>query len=298
MARAVPQEVEDFLNIGTVKSGAETVSLNFMSQFQPPLLHAFSHRRIADLISSSAALDDYNIAVKAVAARREQLKGSFNTVDSAMANLKQQIDEKSKKIIQQRDLAERLRKLQKDYLRLAERLERSETAFKTAVFVRDKHSTLRSKVSSLKSLDLLATLKERKDSIQLLRYQLAEMQRGTQLRDRKIRQLQVFDRLLETSTRREEAHSLSDSIKSVGTWVQERYQIERRLGKLQSDLEKVTLIQSKLQALSKCQEIRSRLEQLKIMISQIKWTEARIEEKQQRLYDNVCPLCGAALNHE
>lgn len=91
IARSVPKEIEEYLNIGFIQVGSDKYCLNFFTQFQPPLLHVFSQRRIAEILSSSAALDDYNLVVKAFLARREQLKGSFNSIDTLMTEIKSRI---------------------------------------------------------------------------------------------------------------------------------------------------------------------------------------------------------------
>ena len=116
IARSVPKEIEDYLNIGFIQVGNEKYCLNFFTQFQPPLLHVFSQRRIAEILSSSAALDDYNAVIKSLANRREQLKGSFNSIDTLMTEIKERIQPNKIRIDKEKSLQESLTEAYKEYL--------------------------------------------------------------------------------------------------------------------------------------------------------------------------------------
>lgn len=88
LGRAVPEAISDYLNLRQVSLGADTYNLNFYDQFQPPLLLACSHKRLADMLSASGALADFNLLQKALASRKDELKGSFTTLDGLLTTAK------------------------------------------------------------------------------------------------------------------------------------------------------------------------------------------------------------------
>lgn len=87
--RDLPLEVRKFLNFGTLNvSNSEIYSLNFFSQFQPPLLAEYSTKKIMDILSASKAVDDLNLVRKVVDQRRERNRGAFDQIDSVLTETK------------------------------------------------------------------------------------------------------------------------------------------------------------------------------------------------------------------
>lgn len=87
--RDLPKEVRDFLNVGNLNvSNTEQYSLNFFSQFQPPLLAEYSSKKIMDILSASKAVDDLNIARKLIDQKRERNRGAFDQLDAAITETK------------------------------------------------------------------------------------------------------------------------------------------------------------------------------------------------------------------
>lgn len=93
IGRDVPQEIEEYTNIGFLQVGQEKYCLNFFSQFQPPLLHTFTQRRIAEILSSSNALDDFNLVTKGLNTKRDELSGSFKSLDSLLSETTENLSE-------------------------------------------------------------------------------------------------------------------------------------------------------------------------------------------------------------
>ena len=127
MNRAVPEEIEKYLNLGFIQAGSEKYSLNFFTQFQPPLLHTFSQKRIAEILSNSAALDDYNAIMKEMSRRREQLKGAFSSIDNLMSDIKVRTSDASVLLEQMSPLVRNLESAYKAMLGSSEALQRLES---------------------------------------------------------------------------------------------------------------------------------------------------------------------------
>lgn len=127
MNRAVPEEIEKYLNLGFIQAGSEKYSLNFFTQFQPPLLHTFSQKRIAEILSNSAALDDYNAIMKEMSRRREQLKGAFSSIDNLMSDIKVRTSDASVLLEQMSPLVRDLESAYKAMLGSSEALQRLES---------------------------------------------------------------------------------------------------------------------------------------------------------------------------
>lgn len=127
MNRAVPEEIEKYLNLGFIQAGSEKYSLNFFTQFQPPLLHTFSQKRIAEILSNSAALDDYNAIMKEMSRRKEQLKGAFSSIDNLMSDIKVRSSAASVLLEQMSPLVRDLESAYKAMLGSSEALQRLES---------------------------------------------------------------------------------------------------------------------------------------------------------------------------
>lgn len=127
MNRAVPEEIEKYLNLGFIQAGSEKYSLNFFTQFQPPLLHTFSQKRIAEILSNSAALDDYNAIMKEMSRRKEQLKGAFSSIDNLMSDIKVRTSDAAVLLEQMSPLVRDLESAYKALLGSSEALQRLES---------------------------------------------------------------------------------------------------------------------------------------------------------------------------
>lgn len=96
--RDLPQEVTAYNNFGYINlSQAEKVSLNFCTQFSPPLMVKFSNKKIVDILSYSRALSDSQNAKKWIDERNLVLKGEFNAIDAAWASTKVELGNLQKK---------------------------------------------------------------------------------------------------------------------------------------------------------------------------------------------------------
>lgn len=80
--REVPTEVESFLNLGTLSSGADKLSLTFWEQFSRPLLRSFSQAKVSEMLGSGTALRDWGVCWKELSSRRSELRGEEKMVRS------------------------------------------------------------------------------------------------------------------------------------------------------------------------------------------------------------------------
>lgn len=89
--REVPQEVVSFLNLGSLVSGADRLSLSFWEQFSRPLLRAFSQSKVSDLLGGGQSLKDWGEANKALISRRGELKGEESVLITHCAKAQEEV---------------------------------------------------------------------------------------------------------------------------------------------------------------------------------------------------------------
>lgn len=97
MNRDLPAEVQNYNNFGYIQvTPQEKLSLNFCTQFAPPLMVRFSNKRIVDILSYSKATADAAKAKKWLDEKQVYLKGEFSAMDSAISSTKEHLGELQK----------------------------------------------------------------------------------------------------------------------------------------------------------------------------------------------------------
>lgn len=97
MNRDLPKEIQDYNNFGYIQvTPQEKLSLNFCTQFAPPLMVKFSNKRIVDILSYSKATADAAKAKKWLDEKQVYLKGEFSAMDSAISSTKEHLGELQK----------------------------------------------------------------------------------------------------------------------------------------------------------------------------------------------------------
>lgn len=86
LGRTLPSQVTNYLNLGFLDVSGESYSCNFHSQFQPPLLLAYSQPKVMELLSASTALDDLKEAKEVLMEQRSINKGAIAAVESIINN--------------------------------------------------------------------------------------------------------------------------------------------------------------------------------------------------------------------
>lgn len=99
LGRNVPVEVKNLCNVGFLEVGQDHYDLNFFSQFQRPLLLDFSQKKVAEVLSASDSLDDFNCAWRGLLRKRDELNGAFTKLSAlvdegkvAVADLSRRVD--------------------------------------------------------------------------------------------------------------------------------------------------------------------------------------------------------------
>ena len=91
LGRDVPKEVQEFCNMGVLEVGQDRYYLNWFPQFQKPLLLDFSQKRVAEILSSSTSMTDYNLVWKYFLRRRDELNGAFERLSVMEAASKEKL---------------------------------------------------------------------------------------------------------------------------------------------------------------------------------------------------------------
>lgn len=89
--RNVPSEIVEFHNLGILEVGSDLFYLNFVNQFQPPLLIKFSHKRVMEILAASEGINEYNLVNKKMAENRLVNRGRFAEVDALLTNNKEKL---------------------------------------------------------------------------------------------------------------------------------------------------------------------------------------------------------------
>lgn len=289
IARSVPKEIEDYLNIGFIQVGNEKYCLNFFTQFQPPLLHVFSQRRIAEILSSSSALDDYNAVTKAIANRREQLKGSFNSIDTLMTEIKERIQPNKIRIEKEKPLQSALTEVYKEYLsaesagvQIKALVEQSIYFSRKSLLISQRRRLKDVYVELEQSYDCIESLNTLKDSI----FRYARLSMKLMLSKILKDQLAALQKLCAIKDFLEGAKSATVRISEIRK-------------KHQKSNIKIALYQqaeSLMDEQSAISNERYLFKEFQLKVSRLKDLKERIEFNKQMVQEDVCPFCGSKTN--
>lgn len=98
LGRNVPVEVKNLCNVGFLEVGQDHYDLNFFSQFQRPLLLDFSQKKVAEVLSASDSLDDFNCAWKGLLRKRDELNGAFTKLSALVDEGKVAVSEIGRRV--------------------------------------------------------------------------------------------------------------------------------------------------------------------------------------------------------
>lgn len=91
LGRTIPQQVSQFLNLGSLELADDKYSLTFHDQFQKPLLLEYSQKKVMELLSASKSLDDLNLCKDVTQKARQENKGAFKAVDAILTETKESL---------------------------------------------------------------------------------------------------------------------------------------------------------------------------------------------------------------
>lgn len=288
MNRAVPEEIEKYLNLGFIQAGSEKYSLNFFTQFQPPLLHTFSQKRIAEILSNSAALDDYNAIMKEMSRRREQLKGAFSSIDNLMSDIKVRTSDASVLLEQMSPLVRDLESAYKAMLRSSEALQRLESLggdVSSACRIRRRTALNSMLVESYKSWERIQS------TIDSLLSLLTFMRRAAK-KSFSLTQKRKLDGLFS------DAGVHAELIQELESYLYDVARYSSIKGSMSAQVELRDLYTQAEDLFSARESFETTLQRLHTFQQNIKNAEylrTRIEEGKAHLHADVCPFCGSII---
>lgn len=286
IARSVPKEIEDYLNIGFIQVGNEKYCLNFFTQFQPPLLHVFSQRRIAEILSSSAALDDYNAVTKSLANRREQLKGSFNSIDTLMTEIKERIQPNKIRIDKEKSLQESLTEAYKEYLS-AESAEGQIKGLVLQSVYFSRKSLLITQRRRLKDAYVeLEVVMDASEGLESLKSQIVSYNKAKSRLSLNKTLQSSYDDLYKTCSIVDFLTGAKHSIKTIE-------KTRAGFSKTKTKISLYLRAEDKLDELSKISGERYELKEFQLKVSRLKDLKERIKFNKQLVGSDVCPYCGS-----
>ena len=288
MNRAVPEEIEKYLNLGFIQAGSEKYSLNFFTQFQPPLLHTFSQKRIAEILSNSAALDDYNAIMKEMSRRREQLKGAFSSIDNLMSDIKVRTSNASVLLEQMSPLVRDLESAYKAMLGSSEALQRLESLggdVSSACRIRRRTALNSMLVESYKSWE------RTQSTIDSLLSLLTFMRRAAK-KSFSLTQKRRLDGLFS------DAGVHAELIQELESYLYDVAHYSSIKGSMSAQVELRDLYTQAEDLFSARESFETTLQLLHTFQQNIKNAEylrTRIEEGKAHLHADVCPFCGSTI---
>ena len=288
MNRAVPEEIEKYLNLGFIQAGSEKYSLNFFTQFQPPLLHTFSQKRIAEILSNSAALDDYNAIMKEMSRRREQLKGAFSSIDNLMSDIKVRTSDAAVLLEQMSPLVRDLESAYKAMLGSSEALQRLESLggdVSSACRIRRRTALNSMLVESYKSWE------RTQSTIDSLLSLLTFMWRAAK-KSFSLTQKRKLDGLFS------DAGVHAELIQELESYLYDVARYSSIKGSMSAQVELRDLYTQAEDLFSARESFETTLQLLHTFQQNIKNAEylrTRIEEGKAHLHADVCPFCGSII---
>lgn len=288
MNRAVPEEIEKYLNLGFIQAGSEKYSLNFFTQFQPPLLHTFSQKRIAEILSNSAALDDYNAIMKEMSRRKEQLKGAFSSIDNLMSDIKVRTSDASVLLEQMSPLVRDLESAYKATLGSSEALQRLESLggdVSSACRIRRRKALNSMLVESYKSWE------RTQSTIDSLLSLLTFMWRAAK-KSFSLTQNRKLDGLFS------DAGVHAELIQELESYLYDVTHYSSIKGSMSAQVELRDLYTQAEDLFSARESFETTLQLLHTFQQNIKNAEylrTRIEEGKAHLHADVCPFCGSII---
>lgn len=277
LGRSLPQEVLDFLSLSEVDVAGESVSVNFHTQFQKPLLLDKSQQKIMELLSTSSSMEDLKKAKQLVNEQRLQLQGSL-------------------KSLSQRHI-EALKALEQAHLR-ADEVSKLESVLNPLIDQSLSEVDKYTKILTLKK----SLLESNKVSLQKSYASLNQTLRILHLVSSGIIYLSSYKKQLES------LHLLESYLKTYSTFNQKSLTIStlRSLyGQRSSIHSRLSSLKHKQQLINSYGDLQSELSDYKTILDNISLytltkdmydsTQSRIEEC-KKIMDGICPTCGTHLH--
>lgn len=246
--RNVPSEIVDFHNLGVVQVGSELYNLNFSTQFQPPLLIKFSHKKVMEILSSSKSVEDFTRVTKKMADRRLLNRGEFNQVDNLLTSTKEKLSNLAQSYKRKKPLYDSVNELYKQYSQV-DVLYNSLSKGVDSLNQNESSSIRISKITE--ELDLLSKIErllEQKESLQTKKLELSKGIESIQVQEKSNSLLLKVESRLKMLDNIESKISLKEPLESLLPKV---ISILSSVESLSSKKNELVLISSKIENLNK-----------------------------------------------
>lgn len=291
--RTIPDEVNEFNNYGVIDYFEQKYPLNYFSQFSKPLLLEFSQKRILEILSSSKAYDDMNVASTNLNKHKEQNNGAFKQLSSMLSDNKNQLSELKKQkdsieagVMKMREYQSGIEKaegeigsldelagLYGEYLVSEKRLEKLNDIEKICAEY-DEKEHLASGIDDLSALiDEYTRQKDR----------LLDLEN----RQKKIEICQTIQRKIDDL----KAGKVGELADALALYVSER----ERLKALTTRFDKLTLAMTIKSAIRDLESKQAKLNSLSELMSITKSVQEELRKKQYMVDNRICPVCGKPL---
>lgn len=315
--REVPAEVESFLNLGTLTSGADKLSLTFWEQFSRPLLRSFSQAKVSEMLGSGTALRDWGVCWKELSSRRSELRGEEKMVRSYLDDARaeavkyEQLFKDGKSLydsVREYSTALTAHKLRTDYLKTLHYHQRLLVLMQMLSIKRDSEALSLTLLSStLQRLDYLRQLKRillQKMSLEKRISCCVSLSRIVDGSLHYVNRVGFAHTAMGYLTQLRGLHRESFMINTQKLCMQEELQLLDarlrllRLRELQRCVMRLNVAQGLFGSATACAGVLDRLhliQLLKQFRSDLVGMAVRRDHINAHLADGVCPLCGSTL---
>ena len=290
--RTVPEEVNDFNNFGIIDYFEQKYPLNYFSQFSKPLLLEFSQKRILEILSSSKAYDDMNVASTNLNKHKEQNNGAFKQLSTMLSENKSQLSDLKKQKEDMQASIDKMRLLQNKLV---------DTEM-DIVDINSLISNYNEYNNAINKQDLLVGIEQNCEKIEAIDKELSDI--STLQSD--IEALNTCNNKIDTLTKKlqilENCKNLYDKIKTFEVECNELSELNNLISISKQTKAKINTLESKLaittnamqlkQSIKECDNDINALNTLLELIAIVKSKQEDIKKKEYMVVNRICPVCG------
>lgn len=291
--RTIPDEVNEFNNYGIIDYFEQKYPLNYFSQFSKPLLLEFSQKRILEILSSSKAYDDMNVASTNLNKHKEQNNGAFKQLSSMLSDNKNQLSELKK----QKDSIEagvmKMRECQSGIEKAEGEIEKLDTL----ASLYGEYLVSEKRLEKLNDIEkICAEYEEKVHLIGGIEELCGLIDEYTSQKDRLLT-LENRQNKIEIclNIQREiddlKAGKVGELADALALYVSER----ERLKALTTRFDKLTLAMTIKSAIRDLENKQAKLNSLSELMSITKSVQEELRKKQYMVDNRICPICGKPL---
>ena len=290
--RTVPEEVNAFNNFGVIDYFEQKYPLNYFSQFSKPLLLEFSQKRILEILSSSKAYDDMNVASTNLNKHKEQNNGAFKQLSAMLSENKSHLSDLKK---QKEDMQSSINEMRL----LQNKLVDTEMDI---VDINNLISNYNEYNNAISKQDLLVSIEQNCEKIEAIDKELSEI---SNLQSN-IEALNTCNNKIDTLTKKlqilENCKNLYDKIKTLEVECNELSELNNLISVSKQAKAKINTLESKLtittnamqlkQSIKECDNDINALNTLLELIAIVKSKQEDIKKKEYMVVNRICPICG------